>query len=84
MQDLEALKSKGLPELREIAKALGISVTRMKKDELIDAIASSHPTLSATGAPNEGIATPTEGVTHEKKAGGRQRIKGDKQISSAV
>ena len=39
MQDLKALEGKSLVELREIAKAIGIGDTTLKKRELIEKIA---------------------------------------------
>ena len=43
MQDLKALEGKSLAELREIAKALGISNVMIKKRELIEKIAGNAP-----------------------------------------
>lgn len=41
MQDYDALQGRSLVELRDIAKALGIKGTQLKKEELIQAIISS-------------------------------------------
>ena len=60
MQDLKALEGKSLVELREIAKAIGIGDTSLKKRELIEKIAGS--TVSATPAENK-----------EKKGRGRKK-----------
>ena len=44
MQDLKALEGKSLAELREIAKALGITNVMVKKRDLIAKIAGSDST----------------------------------------
>ena len=67
MQDLDALQQKSILQLREIAKAMGVkSVTTMKKDDLIRAIAGngtpSRP--SADEAPRrEDTAAATDSKT---------------------
>ena len=61
MQDLKALEGKSLVELREIAKAIGIGDTTLKKRELIEKIAG----FSAS----EG--TPAE--NKEKRGRGRKK-----------
>ncbi len=51
MQDIDALRAKSIIQLREIAKMMGIkSSTQMKKDELIEAIAS-HPETQTVQQP---------------------------------
>ena len=50
MQDLKALEGKSLVELREIAKAIGIGDTTLKKRELIEKIAGFS---ASEGAPAE-------------------------------
>ena len=60
MQDLKALEGKSLVELREIAKAIGIGDTSLKKRELIEKIAGSA--TSDTPAENK-----------EKKGRGRKK-----------
>ena len=54
MQDFDALQSKSIIQLREIAKSLGIkSSTQMKKDELIQAIVGTRaPEGSQPAAPD--------------------------------
>ena len=47
MQDLKALEGKSLAELREIAKALGITNVMVKKRDLIAKIAGSDSTEEA-------------------------------------
>ena len=42
MQEMDALAGKSLPELREIAKVLGIDGSKMKKRELIAAISGGE------------------------------------------
>lgn len=64
MQDINALEGKSLTQLRELAKALGISnCTQMKKEELIEAIAIPSRTASESPA-----------VENMTRAGKRQRI----------
>ncbi|MBR2932033.1 MAG: transcription termination factor Rho [Rikenellaceae bacterium] len=68
MQDLEALKTKSLAELRQIAKALGIT-EQLKKKELLDRIVAV-----ATGATMEVVEqTPSE-VVEKPKRGRRPRV----------
>lgn len=50
MQDLKALEGKSLVELREIAKAIGIGDTTLKKRELIEKIAGFS---ASEGAPQK-------------------------------
>ncbi|HIW97929.1 MAG TPA: transcription termination factor Rho [Candidatus Tidjanibacter gallistercoris] len=67
MQDFDALQSKSLIQLREIAKALGIrSTTQMKKEELIQAI---------VGPRDNGNTAPVEAVGEPKRR--RQRLTSD-------
>lgn len=61
MQDLKALEGKSLVELREIAKAIGIGDTTLKKRELIEKIAGSSASES----------TPAE--NKEKRGRGRKK-----------
>ncbi len=51
MQDLEALEKKSLPELREIARALGIRNIMVKKRELIQKIAGEASGEAKSVAP---------------------------------
>ena len=51
MQDLEALEKKSLPELREIARALGIRNIMVKKHELIQNIAGEASGEAKSVAP---------------------------------
>ena len=68
MQELEALKTKSLAELRQIAKALGIT-EQLKKKELLDRIVAV-----ATGATMEVVEqTPSE-VVEKPKRGRRPRV----------
>lgn len=68
MQELEALKTKSLAELRQIAKALGIT-EQLKKKELLDRIVEV-----ASGAPSE-VAEPAQPEQTEKpKRGRRPRV----------
>ncbi len=63
MQELEALKTKSLAELRQIAKALGIT-EQLKKKELLDRIvevASGATTDSAEPARTEPVDKPKRG-----------------------
>src|SRR5699024_1813433 len=67
MQDFDALQSKSLIQLREIAKALGIrSTTQMKKEELLQAI---------VGPRDNGDAVPAETAGEPKRR--RQRLTSD-------
>ncbi len=52
MQELKALESKNLPELREIAKALGIGTAMMKKRDLIERIVNSATADGAVAEPS--------------------------------
>ena len=61
MQDLKALEGKSLVELREIAKAIGIGDTTLKKRELIEKIAGFS---ASEGAPAE---------NKEKRGRGRKK-----------
>ena len=61
MQDLKALEGKSLVELREIAKAIGIGDTTLKKRELIEKIAGSS---ASEGVPAE---------NKEKRGRGRKK-----------
>ncbi|MFR5979959.1 MAG: transcription termination factor Rho [Alistipes shahii] len=64
MQDLKALEGKSLVELREIAKAIGIGDTTLKKRELIEKIAGFS---ASEGAPAEN----KEKRTRPEKGGSR-------------
>ena len=67
MQDLAALEGKTILELREIAKALGIAPSTMKKRELLDKIVS----IASAGIPE-----PVEQT--QRKRGRRPRVSGVK------
>ena len=62
MQDLKALEGKSLVELREIAKAIGIGDTTLKKRELIEKIAGFS---ASEGAPAENKAKKITQNPHE-------------------
>lgn len=70
MQDLKALEGKSLVELREIAKAIGIGDTSLKKRELIEKIAGS--VISDTPAENK-----------EKKGKGRKKEAAAPEVQTA-
>ena len=70
MQDLTALESKTLVELRAIGKVLGIDATSMKKRELLDKIASV-----ANDAP---ASEPDAAAPQPAKRGRRPRVGGVK------
>ena len=67
MQDFDALQSKSIIQLREIAKSLGIkSSTQMKKDELIQAIVGTRaPEGSQPAAPD--AAEPRQTTPHPQR-----------------
>ena len=67
MQDLDALAGKSLPELREIAKTLGIKNLTVRKRELIEMIAAAPQE-----APSADASTAAEGVQAEKPRRGRR------------
>ena len=67
MQDLNALRGKNIAELREIAKALGIGDTMLKKRELMEKIAAT-----ALGTASAGTDAPAETAPHEKPRRGRR------------
>ncbi len=74
MQDIDALRAKSIIQLREIAKMMGIkSSTQMKKDELIEAIAS-HPETQTVQQPPV-IMRPIQAPppVEEKRRRGRPR-----------
>ncbi len=72
MQELDALKGKSLPELREIAKLLSLDGSKLKKRELIALIAGdnavSEPASTNDSADKEAVA-PTP-----KRRGRRPRL----------
>ncbi len=73
MQDLEALKNKSLPELREIAKALGIDA-RLKRHTLLERIAGiaipEEEGLQAENAPSK----PEASASEKPRRGRRPRL----------
>ncbi len=73
MQDPKELSGKSLVELREIGRALGIKAP-LKKQELIDAIASiaqSQPPVESTP---EAADTDNQAATEHKKRGRRPKL----------
>ena len=77
MQDLAALEAKSLPELKQIAKALGID-TRLRRSELIRLISggaapAEEQTETTAPAPAELPSEPTE-QTEQKRRGRRPRL----------
>ena len=72
MQDLDALKGKSLPELREIAKALGIDA-RLKRHTLLERITGmtipEEPTAAAPAQPAS-----QQPVTEKPRRGRRPRM----------
>ena len=73
MQDLAALEGKTILELREIAKALGIAPSTMKKRELLDKIVS----IASAGTPEPEEQT-------QRKRGRRPRVSGVKVGNSTT
>lgn len=65
MFDKNALKGMKLPEIKEIAKTIGITKTNLKKDELIDAILNMQTAFQAEEVKT--TATATETQTPQKK-----------------
>ncbi len=63
MFDKNVLKGMKLPEIKEIAKTIGIAKTNLKKEELIDAILK----LQASFKEEEVTTTATETATPQKK-----------------
>ena len=68
MQEMKALAGKSLPELREIASALGIDGAKMKKRELIAAISGGEEPKADTAA----TETPAAEASAEPKRRGRR------------
>ncbi len=66
MQDLNALTGKSLPELREIAKVLGLDGSKLKKRELIELIAGGAV------ASAEEVAEESAAVSAEPRRRGRR------------
>ncbi len=65
MEDLIAIQSKSIAELREIAKVLGITDEKLSKKELVAKIVAVAKS-EATEAPNES-ATPTDTPTPQRR-----------------
>ena len=76
MQDLEALKSKSVAELREIAKAFGIADEKLSKKEIIARLASGseQPATEEVAPTTDAAAEPTE----RPRRGRRPRMTGIK------
>ncbi len=72
MQDLKALTGKSLPELREIAKVLGIDGSKLKKRELIELIAGGAVADQAAQPIETALFAPT--VEQPKRRGRRPRL----------
>ncbi len=73
-EDLRALEGKNLPELREIAKAVGLDNTGGKKQELIDRIARHIDPEGETMAPSAEPTEPAQAAPAAKRRGRRPRI----------
>ena len=68
MQDLDALTGKTLPELREIAKVLGVKELMVKKGDLINSIIAA-----ASGTEESSPATEQQSTTNDTPAEERPR-----------
>ncbi|UUV21585.1 transcription termination factor Rho [Paenimyroides aestuarii] len=66
MFDKNVLKGMKLPEIKEIAKTIGIAKTTLKKDELIDAILKMQETFQQEKPATENESMP-EQAAHSKK-----------------
>ena len=62
MEDLIAIQSKSVAELREIAKVLGITEEKLSKKELIARISSLATNEESADAPKEATAEVVEEV----------------------
>ena len=60
MEDLIAIQGKSVAELREIAKVLGITETKLSKKELIARISAVGAEADATSTPKEEVDTTSE------------------------
>ncbi|MBP3551413.1 MAG: transcription termination factor Rho [Alistipes sp.] len=60
MEDLIAIQGKSVAELREIAKVLGITETKLSKKELIARISAIGAEADATSTPKEEVDTTSE------------------------
>ena len=69
MQELDALEAKSLPELKQIAKALGIDA-RLRRSELIRQIAGGASAVEP--APEKPVVEEKEAVPEEPKRRGRR------------
>ena len=82
MQDLEALKGKSVAELREIAKAFGITDEKLSKKEIIIRLAGNGTTDAEAPAP---VVVQTETAEPERpKRGRRPRMAGVKVGASPI
>ncbi|MBR5464522.1 MAG: transcription termination factor Rho [Alistipes sp.] len=90
MQDLEALEAKSLPELKQIAKALGIDA-RLRRSELIRQIAGGAASASTETVEMEAKAAPAPDTTPQptpsdiepKRRGRRPRLQKVEEPASA-
>ncbi len=73
-EDLRALEGKNLPELREIAKAVGLDDTGGRKQELIDRIVRHVDPAEAPTAPSAEPVEPAQAAPAAKRRGRRPRI----------
>lgn len=73
-EDLRALEGKNLPELREIAKAVGLDDTGGRKQELIDRIVRKIDPAEASVTPSAEPVEPAQAVPAAKRRGRRPRI----------
>jgi len=77
MQDLTALQSKSLQELREIAKALGVTAGALRKQDLLNKIIASTTAENTEGAapapqPSRRGRRPRMAVVHAEEARPRE------------
>ena len=90
MQDLEALEAKSLPELKQIAKALGIDA-RLRRSELIRQIAGGAASASTETVEMEAESAPAPDTTPQptpsdiepKRRGRRPRLQKVEESASA-
>ena len=73
MQDLEALEGKSLTELREIARALGVSSVMVKKRDLLEKIVAAAGGEAAPAAPSAEVPEPPQ----PRKRGRRPRVQAE-------
>ena len=74
MEDLIAIQGKSVAELREIAKVLGITETKLSKKELIARISAIGAEADATSTPKEEVDTTSEPSTPAPQKRKRTRL----------